>query len=207
MKKVLIAVLLLSSIAATSQSSGFGIKGGLNYGSVGDLEFSSIIGSESYNKERQAGYHAGIFYKASFSGIFLQPEVLYTKINTDYESRNAGSGQDYNFEVQKLDIPVLLGLKIVGPLNIKAGPSFQYILDTGFENTNIDFEDPEKQFTVGYQLGIGLTLGQVGLDLRYEGAFTENTIISSSNIQDSGFTVDSRPSQLILSISFTLDKN
>ncbi len=199
-------MMLLSSIIATGQSAGFGIKGGVNYGSVGDLEFSSIIGSESYNRDRQAGYHAGIFYKTSFAGVFLQPEVLYTKINTDYTSRNAGSNQNYNFEVQKLDIPVLLGLNIVGPLNLKIGPSFQYILNTGFEDNNIDFEDPEKDFTVGYQLGAGITLGQVGLDIRYEGAFTENTIVSSAAMQDAGFTVDSRPSQLILSISFTLDK-
>ena len=194
MKKIIVAVLLLSGITALSQSTGFGIKGGLNYGSVGDLEFTSEFANSTFNKENKTGFHAGVFYKAKFAGLIIQPELLYTKLNTEYT--NDGVSSDvYDYELSKIDIPLLVGFDIIGPLNIKAGPSFQYIL-------------PENSFTVGYQLGVGVTLGQLGIDVRYEGAFTDNTIITESQVEDNsvGFQVDARPSQWILSLSYAFDK-
>ena len=207
MKKIIVAVLLLSGMTALSQSTGFGIKGGLNYGSVGDLEFTSEFANSTFSKENKTGFHAGVFYKAKFAGLIIQPELLYTKLNTEYT--NDGVSSDvYDYELSKIDIPLLVGFDIIGPLNIKAGPSFQYILENGFEEVNIDFEDPENSFTVGYQLGVGVTLGQLGIDVRYEGAFTDNTIITESQVEDNsvGFQVDARPSQWILSLSYAFDK-
>lgn len=207
MKKIMLAMLLLSGLVASSQGSGFGIKGGLNYGDIGDLQVSTEFATSTFSKENKTGYHAGIFYKAEFAGIFIQPEVLYTKLNTEYTGDAFVSNASENYEFSKLDIPLLIGFDILGPLNVKAGPSFQYILDSGFEDLDIDFEDPENSFTVGYQLGIGITIGQLGFDVRYEGAFQENTIVSDTSIQDAGFTVDSRPAQWILSLSYSLDRN
>lgn len=204
MKKIIVVVLLLSGMTTFSQTTGFGIKGGLNYGSVGDLEFSSEFASDTFSKENKTGYHAGIFYKADFGGLIVQPELLYTKLNTEFISQSGNSGSSsLTYELSKIDIPVLIGFELLGPLNIKAGPSFQYILDNGFEDIDIDFEDPEDSFTVGYQLAVGVTLGQLGFDLRYEGAFSENTIVSDTNVQDAGFRVDARPTQWILSLSYS----
>ncbi|ANH60331.1 outer membrane beta-barrel protein [Dokdonia donghaensis] len=207
MKKIIVAVLLLSGITALSQSTGFGIKGGLNYGSVGDLEFTSEFANSTFNEENKTGYHAGIFYKAKFAGLIIQPEILYTQLNTEYVNKSLSS-EKFDYELSKIDIPLLVGFDIIGPINVKAGPSFQYILENGFEEADIDFEDPENSFTVGYQLGVGVTLGQLGIDLRYEGAFTDNTIITETQVEDNsaGFQVDARPSQWILSLSYAFDK-
>ncbi|TVZ23846.1 outer membrane protein with beta-barrel domain [Dokdonia sp. Hel_I_63] len=206
MKKIIVAVLLLSGMTAFSQSAGFGIKGGLNYGSVGDLEFTSEFAESTFDKENKSGFHAGIYYKAVFAGIFIQPELLYTKINTEYQSNISGSNS-IDYELSKIDIPVLVGFNVIGPLNVKAGPSFQYIIDDEFDGIDIDFEDPENSFTVGYQLGAGLSFGKLGIDVRYEGAFTDNTIVTESQAEDNsvGFKVDARPSQWILNLSYSLD--
>lgn len=208
MKNAIIVFLLLSSSLIVAQAPGFGIKGGLNYGSVGDLEFTSEFAQDTFSKENKTGYHAGLFYKMNLvGGVFIQPELLYTKLNTEYTNNDVTIDADpLNYEFSKIDIPLLIGIDILGPLNVKAGPSFQYILDTGFEDIDIDFEDPEKSFTVGYQLGVGATLGQLGFDVRYEGAFQDNTIVSSADVEEAGFRVDSRPSQWILSLSYSFDK-
>lgn len=208
MKNAIIVFLLLSSSLIVAQAPGFGIKGGLNYGSVGDLEFTSEFAQDTFSKENKTGYHAGLFYKMNLvGGVFIQPELLYTKLNTEYTNNDVTIDADpLNYEFSKIDIPLLVGIDILGPLNVKAGPSFQYILDTGFEDIDIDFEDPEKSFTVGYQLGVGATLGQLGFDVRYEGAFQDNTIVSSADVEEAGFRVDSRPSQWILSLSYSFDK-
>jgi hypothetical protein len=103
------------------------------------------------------------------------------------------------FEVQKLDAPILVGLNIIGPLNIFAGPSLQYILDTELEG--FDVNDAQEEFTVGAQLGVGLDFGRLGIDLRYERGFNEN------EVEFSGIDrrrIDTRPEQLIVALSLSL---
>ncbi|RMB60605.1 PorT family protein [Dokdonia sinensis] len=200
MKIFIVTVMLLSGITAFGQNSSFGIKGGLNYGATGDLTTFSIFGDGKIDSENKAGYHFGIFGKIEFSGIFLQPELVYTKLNSGFEDNDL----DARYDIRKIDLPVLVGIHILGPLNIKAGPSLQYILDDEFEaNTDsFDLEDPENDVTVGYQIGAGLDLGKLEIDLRYEGAFQENEVVSSTEVQDAGFRIDTRPKQWIISLSY-----
>lgn len=200
MRKLVIAVLLLSGMTAFGQSSHFGIKGGLNYGSTGEL---SGITDRPINGDNKVGYHLGVLGHLEFAGIFFQPELVYTRLTTAYDNRAlGGASADYAFS--KLDIPLLVGLEILGPLNIKAGPAFQVVLNNELDG-GADIGDPENTFTVGYQLGVGLSLGKLGFDLRYEGSFQDNnadSVVAIANESIEGFTIDSRPSQWILSVSY-----
>ncbi|SKC01593.1 Outer membrane protein beta-barrel domain-containing protein [Salegentibacter salinarum] len=195
MKKLMfIAVFLFSSIGLMAQEADFGIKGGFNYGATGDLKMenaSNDLGNIIEGKEK-SGYHIGLFSRFEIVGIFLQPELMYTRLNTEYET--------FNYKIDKIDAPILLGVNVFGPLNIKAGPSFQYILNNELEDTQLKIGDVEKDITVGYQLGAGLNLGRLGFDVRYEGAFTDNTAFSEE--ASDNFSIDSRPSQWILSLSY-----
>lgn len=199
MKNLFLSVLLLSTFAGFSQSdSGFGLKAGLNYNSNGDLiaEFSDA-GEDiiTENSDSKVGYHVGVFGKLDFPKIYLRPELVYTKTKSEY------SGAD--FDMSKLDLPVLLGYKIIGPLSIFAGPSFQYILDTKLEDA--DIEDIKSDFSVGLNIGAAVSLGNFGLDVRYERGFSKNEAeFIHDEYPDSQGRLDSRPSQLIFSLSFKL---
>ncbi|GGG29992.1 hypothetical protein GCM10011344_33590 [Dokdonia pacifica] len=204
MKKLMILILFVSSVTAFGQSAQFGLKGGLNYGSTGGLDtFAPFAENFSIDGDDKVGFHVGLYSKFKLLGIFVQPELVYTRLNTEYSQD--GTSADYNFS--KIDIPLLVGLDIVGPLNIKAGPSFQLVLNNDLDGLGVAIEDPENSFTIGYQLGAGVQLGRLGIDLRYEGAFQDNDAISDTNVQDFGFVVDSRPSQWILSLSYQLKGN
>lgn len=200
MKKVIILLLLVTAMTtAFGQSAKFGIKGGLNFGATGDI---TTIDNQNFDGDSKLGYHVGILTQFKFSGIFLQPELLYTSLTTEYGSV---SGADADYTFSKIDVPVLLGFDIVGPLNIKAGPAFQYVLNNELDINEFTTEDPENSFTIGYQVGAGIQLGKLGIDLRYEGAFAENDISITSDLTDIAneqFTVDSRPTQWILSVSY-----
>ncbi len=177
----------------------YGVKAGLNYGATGDYEnYSQVMGDAStvVDGKEKAGYHLGGFAKFEFLGIFLQPEIVYTSLNTEYT--------DFDYRVNKIDAPLLLGLNVLGPLNIKAGPSFQYILKNDLENTDLKISDVENEITMGYQVGLGLELGNLGFDARYEGAFKENNAFGDAAI-DRNFKIDSRPSQWILSVSYSFN--
>lgn len=200
MKKLLILAAILTSVGVSAQSASFGIKGGLNYGATGEYEsFGDVSGdftSSFEDGEDKTGFHAGLFAQFEILGIFLQPELVYTELNTEYTA--------FDYKLSKIDAPVLLGVNILGPLNIKAGPSFQYILDNKIEGSDLEIEDVEKEITVGYQLGLGLDLGRLGFDLRHEGSFQDNFAKGGDIATNSGFSIDSRPSQWILSLSYTL---
>ena len=200
MKKLMLIALVFTGFGMSAQNAEFGIKGGLNYGATGEYEsFSDASGdftSSFEDGENKTGFHAGLFAQFEIVGIFLQPELMYTELNTEYSA--------FDYKLSKIDAPVLVGLNVLGPLNIKAGPSFQYILKNELEKTELEIEDVENDITVGYQLGAGLDLGRLGLDLRYEGAFSENTALGLGETAEENFTIDSRPSQWILSLSYSL---
>ncbi len=190
-KTILLAVIALMGIGAHAQKgSGFGIKGGLNYGANGD--YFESAGDAYKDPKSNVGFHLGIFGQIG-EKIYLRPELVYTKTKSDYDNNS--------LDMSKLDLPVLLGINIIGPLNVFAGPAFQYILNTDYDDITIG--DVENDFTVGLNIGAGVSFGNFGLDLRYERGFSENevTIIDGTFSND---RIDTRPDQLILSASLKL---
>ena len=197
MKKTLLLALAIAFTTFTfgQAGSGFGIKAGLNYAGNGDYFDSTRDAFE--NPDRNAGFHVGFWGKIG-NRIYLRPELVYTSTKSGYD--------EGELKIQKLDLPVLLGTKVIGPLHVFAGPSFQYLLSTDFEADQITFDDVENDFTVGVNLGAGVNLGKFGIDLRYERGFSENEIrFINTNITNlNNDRVDTRPDQLILSFSLKI---
>lgn len=197
MKKTLLFAfaIVFTTFTFAQAGSGFGIKAGLNYAGNGDYFDSTRDAFE--NPDRNAGFHVG-FYGKIGNRIYLRPELVYTSTKSGYD--------EGELKIQKLDLPVLLGTKVIGPLHVFAGPSFQYLLSTDFEADQITFDDVENDFTVGINLGAGVNLGKFGIDLRYERGFSENEIrFINTNITNlNNDRVDTRPDQLILSFSLKI---
>jgi hypothetical protein len=194
-KSFLLAFLLVSissfTFAQSSSITGFGIKGGLNYNANGNYFESASEVSKS--PDRNVGYHIGLFGKIG-NQIYFKPELVYTSTKSDYDNAS--------FKMQKLDAPLLLGIKVIGPVSVFAGPSFQYILDSDFDGISIN--DIENDFSVGLNFGIGVNLNRLGIDLRYERGFSNNEATFLGNNGIGTDRLDTRPDQLILSLSLIL---
>ena len=108
------------------------------------------------------------------------------------------------FKMKKLDAPMLIGLRFFHLFNVFAGPSFQYILDTDFNDINI--KNVENDITVGLNFGIGVEINKIGIDLRYERGFSNNeATFIDNNLGGINISIlDTRPEQLILSLSVKL---
>jgi len=198
-KTILLAVFTLISFTAFAQSdSGFGIKGGLNYNGNGD--YFESAGDAAANADKNIGYHAGIFGKIKILKLYIRPELVYTKTKSNYDGAISSS----TYEMSKLDLPVLIGVKVIGPLHIFAGPAFQYILDSEFND--IVIEDIEDDFSIGAHFGIGVNLGKLGVDVRYERGFSDNEarFVNTRITSLPESRIDTRPEQLILSVSLKL---
>ncbi|MBJ6367334.1 outer membrane beta-barrel protein [Snuella sedimenti] len=188
MKHPIFILLLLVSIPTSvigQTAHGFGFKAGLNYNANGNY-FESI---KTIHPDRNIGYHFGLFGKIG-NQIYFKPEVVFTKTKSDYN--------DDSFSMQKLDAPLLVGLKVIGPISVFGGPALQYILDTEFDGISIN--DVENEFSVGLNFGIGLNFKKIGLDVRYERGFSDN----EAKFLNNESRLDTRPDQLILSLSFIL---
>ena len=186
----LFALLMANSVTAQTVT-GFGFKGGLNYNANG--KYFEAISNNAQNPDRNIGYHVGIFGKIG-NKVYFKPELVFTSTKSDYT--------DDTFEMQKLDLPLLVGVKVLGPISVFGGPAFQYILDSEYEGISIN--NIENDFTFGLNFGIGLNINRIGIDLRYERGFNDNEATFLNNnitVQD---RLDTRPDQLILSLSFIL---
>jgi len=194
MKKLFLVTFFLASTLGFAQlSTQFGIKGGLNYNANGD--YFESINSNAQNPSGNIGFHIGVFGKFGKS-LYFKPELVYTGTKSDYDSEK--------FTMKKIDAPLLIGIRILGPLSVFAGPSLQYILDTDFDGINID--DIENDFSVGLNFGVAFNLKKIGVDLRYERGFSENEAVFIDNNLGVGIEsrLDTRPNQLILSLSVNL---
>ena len=202
MKKRLLILMLIAGTSALAQS-GFGVKGGLNYSDNGKIEYTDLTGAgENILEEeanRKTGYHFGIFYRADLGPLFLKPELLYTTTKSSYNYDN----ETADFDVTTLNLPILVGMNVLGPINVFAGPSLQYYLENDFEGLSL--EELENEFTVGAQFGVGVQFGGIGIDVRYEQALSENQAEMARSIGgEENVRLDSRPNQFILSLSLNL---
>ena len=190
----LVIVFTLMSSFLFSQNTSWGIKGGLNYNANGNY-FESV--SNNYeNPDRNIGFHFGVFGKIG-RDLYIKPELVYTSTKSDYDSGD--------FDMKKLDAPLLVGIKIIGPLSVFGGPSFQYILDTDSGISGLSINNVENDFSIGLNFGVAINFEKFGLDLRYERGFSDNeaTFLDNNNIAVND-RLDTRPDQLIISLSINL---
>ena len=191
--KTLTFLALLSTSLLQAQFE-FGVKGGLNYDSLGDVDYTDISAT-NLSAGSKTGYHIGAYGKIDLLLFYLRPEIQFTKINSGFADKNIG--------LSKIEAPILLGYKILGPLSVFAGPSFQYILNEDVEGTTLT--DIEENFTVGLQIGTRISFGRFGLGVRYERGFTDNDVrILGVNGVDVEGRIDARPNQFIVSASYEL---
>lgn len=192
-----IALLCLASFSTFAQFD-FGVKGGANSSTLTFEELEANSNVEDIIANNKFGYHAGAYVRVQVLGIYLQPEFLFTQIYSDLEVQNSdGSTEMVDFSLSRFDIPVNLGVKL-GPASIFGGPVMSYNLNHPSEILDIDYNGG----TLGYQAGVGLTLGDFILDLKYEGSF--QTLAEEVVIDGQAYAVDARTGQFMLSLGYAL---
>jgi hypothetical protein len=200
-KLVLILLISLGSLSAYAQKNGLGLKGGLSSTQV-DFEGDQLVPSDA-----QLGYHLGVFARFGGIGFFVQPEVLFTQTRGQFKVElpslpslaSSRVPTIYDAKFNRLDVPVMAGFRILKIIRVMAGPIASFNIDSSLKDAGKTVEGIDfKKATLGYQTGVGVDLGNLSFEGKYEGGlskFTENV---------GTYTADNRINQWVLSIGLKL---
>lgn len=181
-------LLLVSQSGMAQQGSGFGLKAGLNYNTSG--KYFKDAGQIFAQPGDNMGYHLGVFYQAVSYDIALRPELIFTQ--TQFET---ALGKE---EYQKVDLPVLVKMRLFKVIGFSIGPSLHYTVREKISRPDL-FESPEP-FGLGFHMGLGLNIGPVGLDLRFEREMNERKFTMENVFGKE----DYKSQQLIFGLSFKI---
>ena len=133
-----LALFVVSSLFA--QDVKFGVKAGVNFAGMSDVELSVLGVSQTalQNDGMSIGYHIGIFTNISFSDfIGFQPELLFSMQGGKHTLNRLVIGiieidgipyldAKVNYQFGYLSLPLLLEIKPVANLGILFGPQVGY---------------------------------------------------------------------------------
>lgn len=150
------------------------------------------------------GFHAGLFTRFSFTSLYIQPEVLFTSNGGEIEFDDAVGSQIVEYNYNKLDIPVMFGFKFAKFFRLQAGPVASLLLKADAKEGGVteDVKNNYRNATVGYQAGLGLDIGSLILDLKYEGnlsKFSDDITVGGNT-----FETDIRNNQWLLTLGYKL---
>jgi hypothetical protein len=135
------------------------------------------------------GFEGGLFERINLGPIFIKPMLLASyQGGTATYYNNDGSFNNAKFDYGDIEVPVLLGLKILGPLRIEAGPVYNWVYTANYNNDNSIKMNPSG---LGYRAGANIELGIINLGVAYQGLTNKS--------DNSTTTTFSAPNELIFS--------
>lgn len=175
MKKVVLLsfVIFLFTIgiskAQVIPSFSFGLKGGLNY--------TTFPSNGIFNNDNKAGYQAGAWARIGGLGFIFQPELYVTGKNVTVNTNDGTGTAKANFT--SVDVPLLLGGK-VGALGLGGrfygGPVMSFTVNKDQSLSGATAEAARlkyKDANYAIQIGAGVDISSLSIDLRYEGGLNK----------------------------------
>lgn len=184
----LVLIITLISNSFQAQLSG-GITAGLSTGSVKIEEvgrgFNDVVSGKNIT-----GYEAGFFLKYKAGSVYVKPMALYSFQQGEVTYQD----QQMTYKSDKMAVPLLFGLNLLGPVSIEAGPVYNYVVDMT-EQFNSDRFVTGKS-GIGYRAGLSLNFRSLLVTAAYEGMNFPST--------NSGQTQFSEPHKLVFGLALTL---
>jgi hypothetical protein len=160
--------LALGLVAAAPRAAHaqFGVAGGLNFASLGDISTNNL----DANFENSTAYHVGIFYDASFGPLAVRPGVFFKRVG-QYEISDPSLPGTESFNVSSIEIPIdvrytLLPVPVVSPY-VLAAPVF------AIPRGEDEFGDALNDVALSADVGLGTEISLPGvpvtplIELRY----------------------------------------
>jgi len=195
MKKFTVFI-LLAIVALTGNAQGFfdlGPKVGMNTSKISTR-------MADYNPETVNSYQFGAFARINLGRLYIQPEVYSnSKKGKVISLSDLGISTINSFDLKTVDVPVLLGLKIIDQkalnLRILGGPTFSFLTNKSVKGQLT--KDNMRNSFFGWQYGVGVDFLFLSLDIRKESF--------SNNLYDTpNFDFDTKNGTFVISLGLKL---
>lgn len=188
MRKILSVAVFLLLVSFAHAQLNFGLKAG--YNSSLTFENSSSVPNGGYDlnsvhAEIWNNFHVGAFARLGLcNSLYFQPELLYSVQKKNYRvSYQDVSNNDVTLDkfanINTVDVPLLVGFKVLdlkvanlrafaGPkLRFNSGSTLEFKTLTGGEFNPSDLKKEIKETQVGLEVGAGIDVLMLSLDVRY----------------------------------------
>ena len=209
---IALLTMVLSTFAQLPITFDIGLKAGINSSKI-TTDNPGAIGSYTFNdfiSDAKSGYNVGAFARIGAKKIYFQPELLYvmkkgqTNITYTASSNNLTTSQTFN--VKSVQIPLLVGIKLI---NLKiasvrafTGPAMSFSVGDSkatFAAITAFNQETLKKNTWDWQLGGGIDLGPLVLDVRYEWGLSK---ITGESLSPTNMGFKSKGNFLTFSLGF-----
>lgn len=172
-KLIVVAIILFVGNSAFSQGIDLGIKAGANFANITDASGLS----------NKTGFQAGVFGGIKFTEkVGIQADILYSQQGAEFDLGK--------FELDYVNIPIVLKYYLVQGFNVQAGPQFGFVVkDDVYTETlggnsieaNTENTDVSGVVGAGYDFPLGIRVDaryNFGLTDVVEGASSKNSVFS-----------------------------
>lgn len=187
---------LVSTLSLAAQEISLGVIGGARISEL-DLAQSIMIdvnGEAFAINTDELAYNPtlGAFVKLKVGGVFLQPEIHYATSTAFVEANNGTDAYLHKLTVQRIDIPMQMGLEFFKAVRLYGGLNASLI-----QADNWYYDDPfwsslrlrNQETSWSTIVGAGLSIGRITVDARYErqlGTLFVDSAINGVNYQFKG---------------------
>lgn len=207
MKNVIITLSLLLMAVVGSAQVELGLKAGLSSYDLADDIHEWRFPESSVKAEivdASYGYHFGAYLRAKIFALYVEPAILFNSNSVSYNISSAENDEifsDIKSETYRnVDVPILIGIEILF-LRVHAGPVAHIFLESSSELTEVDgYSHKMQDARYGYQLGAGVDLGRISVDVNYENNFS--SFGDAINLGGHSYTIDDNAARLVASIGY-----
>ena len=209
MKNHTLILFLLLNTTLYSQGN-LGISFGLSDDSFGSIEnISSTIDNYDLDLKNATGFQFGVYTEIDLITFYIRPELnfIFSKANQGSALLTGNATEDilkHNLKSSEIQVPIIFGYNILGPLSIFGGPSFKYNLKTSSDIFNL--EDIKDKYILSILLGTRIKMRSLGIDLRYERGLNngELKIINDNGLNIPNGNIDSTTNRFSILLSYDL---
>jgi hypothetical protein len=215
-KKSLLTLFFIgAAIFINAQDITFGIKGGVNFATIGKIYHYGPNGGNNVTPTEDAYYSAGgvqgknfgAYFRLNIKYFYIQPEVNFSNFTGSYQF----ALKESEWTQSNVNLGLLFGYRLFGPLAIYMGPVLSIINDRqleGTESTSFASWQYEKS-NMSVSFGLAASWDRISIDARYVYGLSaaENQKIDMVRAKygtNLGETLEYNPSQFILSLQVDL---
>ena len=203
----LIYFLLFASSGLLAQGN-LGFQFGLNDDNFGSIEnISNKIDNYDLDIKNSTGFQFGVFTEIDLITFYIRPELnlIFSKSKnaTAYSLEEGINIAEHSYKSSEIQLPIIFGYKVLGPISVFGGPSFKYNLSN---SSNFNLEDIKDKYTLSLLLGSRVKIRSISVGLRYERGLNNNEvlIINANGVDLDNANVDLTTNKLSLNISYDI---